>query len=661
MPARYDAFISYSHSEDARLAPALQAALHKFAKPWWSRRAVHVFRDETNLIANPDLFGTIIEALDASEHFILLASPKCVMSDWVGRELRHWIERKGSASLLIVVTDGDIVWDDASGDFDWSLTTALPAAVKGVFQSEPLWLDLRWTKSAESFSARDPRFLDAVARLSATLRNVSLDEIAGEEVRQHRRTRTIAMSAIAAIFVFALAALVAAWLAYEGQKEAVRQAAEARRQFGVALDAVDTLITDVAQPLHDTVGVPIEVIEKILKRTEGVLDQLEKSDNVPEIVLRRARLLFVFARVYHRLGLLDESAQRARKAVASLEKHASRPDADTEFRLMLSMAQNLVGDAEMDRFGYGEASATYRRAFEIRKRLRDENPSNAEFAGHLAASYLRLGDLARGKDNPDDAVRNYQAAMGLYEIITEANDDAVWKRRKAYALRHLGLALSMSKRWDEANDALDRANDLINAILRDKKHQAIWRLDLSLISNLKGNAYLAQNQLTDAIAAHKSAIAIQQELLRKDKENRLWQHNLALSKFDLAAALMRGECFGDALVLLDEAREQLSLLATENPRHFKIRYDLYRVEYRAADDLALSGNKNEARDAYRRAAGHLTTLLEANTDNTLLRVAYDELKQSMTQLENGDASPATGVAELTEAANYAIGSVIECH
>ena len=35
----YDAFISYSHAADGRLAPALQRALHRFAKPWYQVRA----------------------------------------------------------------------------------------------------------------------------------------------------------------------------------------------------------------------------------------------------------------------------------------------------------------------------------------------------------------------------------------------------------------------------------------------------------------------------------------------------------------------------------------------------------------------------------------------------------------------------------------------
>ena len=49
----YDGFISYSHAADGLLAPRLQAGLQRFAKPWWKRRAVRIFRDESSLSANP--------------------------------------------------------------------------------------------------------------------------------------------------------------------------------------------------------------------------------------------------------------------------------------------------------------------------------------------------------------------------------------------------------------------------------------------------------------------------------------------------------------------------------------------------------------------------------------------------------------------------------
>ena len=50
----YDAFISYSHVSDRRLAPALRDGLHRFAKPWYRRRAMRVFQDASNLFSKGD-------------------------------------------------------------------------------------------------------------------------------------------------------------------------------------------------------------------------------------------------------------------------------------------------------------------------------------------------------------------------------------------------------------------------------------------------------------------------------------------------------------------------------------------------------------------------------------------------------------------------------
>jgi hypothetical protein len=44
----YKAFISYSHAADGKLAPALQFALHRFARRWYALPAIG-FRDRVGL------------------------------------------------------------------------------------------------------------------------------------------------------------------------------------------------------------------------------------------------------------------------------------------------------------------------------------------------------------------------------------------------------------------------------------------------------------------------------------------------------------------------------------------------------------------------------------------------------------------------------------
>src|SRR4030095_2180359 len=87
----YKAFISYSHAAQGTLAPLLQSALQKFAKPFYRLRAIRVFRDETSLALTPRLWPTIQKALGASEYFILMASPAAAASEWVQAEVGEWL------------------------------------------------------------------------------------------------------------------------------------------------------------------------------------------------------------------------------------------------------------------------------------------------------------------------------------------------------------------------------------------------------------------------------------------------------------------------------------------------------------------------------------------------------------------------------------------
>ena len=75
-PRHYNAFISYSHTDCGTIAPQVQKAIENLGKPWYwiEKKRLHVFRDETNLSANPGFWDVIVSALRNSDYLILLAS-----------------------------------------------------------------------------------------------------------------------------------------------------------------------------------------------------------------------------------------------------------------------------------------------------------------------------------------------------------------------------------------------------------------------------------------------------------------------------------------------------------------------------------------------------------------------------------------------------------
>src|SRR5688500_13914264 len=104
MEKPYKAFISYSHAEDSQLAAAIHSALHRFAKPWYRLHAMRVFRDKTNMSANPALWPAIEQALEQSEWLLFFASPASARSEWVRRELDWWLTRRSIPQLILCVT-----------------------------------------------------------------------------------------------------------------------------------------------------------------------------------------------------------------------------------------------------------------------------------------------------------------------------------------------------------------------------------------------------------------------------------------------------------------------------------------------------------------------------------------------------------------------------
>ena len=183
---RYDAFMSYSHAGDGLLKPCLQGGLQRFAKPWWRRRALRIFWDESSLSANPHLWSSIVDGLQGSEWFILLTSPEAAVSPWVDREVAWWLKHKGGERILPVLTEGNLVWNEAAGRLD--PPSSVPPSLSSAFEGEPRWVDMRRARSDVQLDLRNSQFRLAVADIASALRGIAKDDLESEEVHQHRRT-----------------------------------------------------------------------------------------------------------------------------------------------------------------------------------------------------------------------------------------------------------------------------------------------------------------------------------------------------------------------------------------------------------------------------------------------------------------------------------------
>jgi predicted NACHT family NTPase len=183
---------------------------------------LRVFRDTTNLAANPDLWSSIEKALASSAWLVLMASPHAAQSKWVNREVAWWLENKSSQRLLVVLTEGEFICADGAVQGD-EATAALPSALYGAFVKEPRWVDLRWAHDVDQLDQSNPRLRECVADVAAAVREVPKDALVGEHIRQHRRTMRLARGGVTALIVLLISAVVAALVAMNQRNQAQTQ------------------------------------------------------------------------------------------------------------------------------------------------------------------------------------------------------------------------------------------------------------------------------------------------------------------------------------------------------------------------------------------------------------------------------------------------------
>jgi hypothetical protein len=238
---KYNAFLSYSHGQDTELGTSLEKGLEKFAKPTFKRRALEIFRDANDLSVAADLGDKIRNGLDNSEYFICLASQKYAQSKWCQREVDYWLEHKSIERFLIVLTDGEILWDEAKNDFDWNVTSALPKNLSGAFKGEPFFVDFRDLASEEKLNLNNPEFENRLVVLAATLHGKSIGDMIGEAAKQHKRTMRIRNATIGILSVLLVIAISASIYAVNQKDRALLSNYISNSQGQLAKDPTKSL------------------------------------------------------------------------------------------------------------------------------------------------------------------------------------------------------------------------------------------------------------------------------------------------------------------------------------------------------------------------------------------------------------------------------------
>jgi WD40 repeat protein len=187
--------MSYSNNEDSYFVKHFQTGLHQFAKPWFKLRALRLFRDQTDLAADPDLWKVIESSLSESEFLLLFASPESAKSKWVNKEISWWLANNTIKKLIIILTKGQIKWNDTANDFDWTNTDAISQSLSKQFNAEPKFIDCRKIKYDKKLKLSNSSFKNLVLDVAAPLHKKTKDVLWNQDLKLLKQNRIIAFSA----------------------------------------------------------------------------------------------------------------------------------------------------------------------------------------------------------------------------------------------------------------------------------------------------------------------------------------------------------------------------------------------------------------------------------------------------------------------------------
>src|SRR5262245_14752884 len=466
--ALYDAFISYSHAKDKPVAAALQTVVQTLGKPWYRRRALRIFRDDTSLSATPGLWPSIEQALAQSRFLIFLASPEAAASQWVGKEVDYWLEHKGGDTLLIALTDGDLSWDSAAGDFRSSGTPALPQALSGRFTVEPKWVDLRSYRDRPD--PRDGKFIEAGADFAAAIHRLPKEDLLSQELRQQRRALSLAWSAAGVLLLLAGAALWQWQAALAAQRLAQEQRDRAERTLAAATKTANAFVFEMAQELRNRQGMPVDLTRKILDRARALQRQLVESGEIAPDLL------------HSEVGALTELATTLR----------------------------LQGDTRA-------ALEAAERAREIASALVARAPDNARWQHDLAVSHERVGDIQMAEGRREQALESYRMNLAIMEkLVAHDPDNLEWRRGLPTSLRKIALALEASGRTEEALDTVRKRLTLVDAFIASNPSDRSAQRDRSITHIELGDLLVSMGRREEALAAYRRSIEIDEQLVAAD-------------------------------------------------------------------------------------------------------------------------------------------------
>ncbi|HET9033473.1 MAG TPA: toll/interleukin-1 receptor domain-containing protein [Dokdonella sp.] len=601
LPARFRAFISYSHRDEA-WAVWLHKSLEAYRVP--SRlvgqataqgeipaRLTPVFRDRDELPSSPDLNSKVAEALAQSESLIVVCSPHSATSHWVNEEVLAFKRLGRSDRVFCLIVDGEpgasmLPGREAEECFGKALRHALADdGTPSELPAEPIAADMRPGKDGKN---------NARLKLIAGLLGVGFDRLKQRE-QQRRLRRMTAVAAIAIIVTVVTTALAINAVVARGEAERRQKQAEDLVDFMLGdlndklakvqrldiMEAVDDQAMKYFQslPTRDVTDESLvqraKALEKIgsVRFDQGQLpDALEayqasldlagrlavaKPDDVPR-QLAHARILSFVGQNHWYQGDLDAALQAFESAQRILRLTDRRSPGNPELKFQQVMLANNIGHILESRGMLDQAMREYRWMLELSQALVATNPDKTKWQEHLGMAHNNLGKQALIAGDLANAIAEYHADDVIETRLSEADPKDNNQRTNMLVVRAiLGRTLALTGDVESGKHYLEQAIDIAAQMAAiDPSNTSVQEL-LALYSSQLARLQRLDGNAPSAGTLTARAVQIFTTLTDKDPSNAAWKREMAEALVEQSA---QSHAAGAIAAARQQAKSALNLL-----------------------------------------------------------------------------------------------------
>ncbi|HJT75692.1 MAG TPA: protein kinase, partial [Gemmataceae bacterium] len=443
------------------------------------------------------------------------------------------------------------------------------------------------------------------------------DPWAARAARWARRHRQLVAGVSGLVLTALVALLVTTILVSREQARTEQQRRRAEANFATALQAVNDMLTQVAQ--EDLANEPRMEKKRraLLLRARDYYQQfLEQRGDDPRLRRETAQAYQRVGDITRLLGGYDDARTAYGHAIALFTPLADANPDDLDGRRALGDCYCYRGEAQRLTSHADEARADYQKALDREQPLADAHPERPEYRMDLARTWYNLGILTKDTHQYAEAETALTKSAGLLrDLVVAHKDEPLYRQHLARAYLNLGPVLRATQRPDQAQAAYLKAAGLQERLVEMDPSSPDYRYELGVTLNNLGWLQYSRGELAAAEESYRHALALYEPLAVQFPDVPVFRKELAYVRDNLGSVLAHTEREPAAEEVWRQARDGFHQLAAEHP-------DV--PEYVGLEGMA-TGNLgwlrlalNEPRDARPllvEGIGRLKKALEANPNN----------------------------------------------